>query len=268
MAERRVTWAVVRRIAEGLSDRDRAIVDDVARVRVLSGRQVERLHFTDLIGQHRDRTRRRALERLTALQLLTTLQRRIGGVRAGSAGQVFALGPAGQRLRALEAATELNGRAREPGTPTERFLAHNLVIAELYVSLREAADRGELTLTDFRAEPACWWRSSEGEWIRPDAVVVVGRGDIEDVWAIEVDQATESLPTLRRKLMVYLNLAASGEPGPRNGPLPRVLVSVPHERRLHDVRALVSNLPGPAEQLIATALHDRTVSSMYEVLKE
>src|SRR5262245_62962246 len=101
MAERRVTWAAVRRIAEGLSERDRAILADVARVRVLSGRQVERLHFADLAGQHRDRTRRRVLERLTALQLLTTLERRIGGVRAGSAGLVFALGAAGQRLLTL-----------------------------------------------------------------------------------------------------------------------------------------------------------------------
>jgi len=131
MGERRATWAAVGRIAEGLSDRDRAILADIARVRVLTGRQVERLHFARLEGAHRDRTRRRVLERLVDLGLLTPMERRIGGVRAGSAGLVFALGPAGQRLLALEAVSGLNGRARQPGTPTDRFLAHNLAVAEL-----------------------------------------------------------------------------------------------------------------------------------------
>ena len=119
MGERRATWAAVARIAEGLSERDKAIVRDVGLVRVLTGRQVERLHFSELEGVHRDRTRRRVLERLVALGLFTTLERRIGGVRAGSAGLVFALGPAGQRLLALDAREDF-GRGRQPGMPTER----------------------------------------------------------------------------------------------------------------------------------------------------
>ena len=48
MRERRLTWAAVGRIAEALSQRDRAILADVDRVRVLTGRQVERLHFAEL----------------------------------------------------------------------------------------------------------------------------------------------------------------------------------------------------------------------------
>src|SRR5262245_2204849 len=102
MGERRVTWAAVGQTAEGLGARDWAILTDVARLRVLTGRQIERLHFAQLGGMHRDRTRRRVLERLVALQLLATLERRIGGVRAGSAGLMYVLGPAGQRLLAMQ----------------------------------------------------------------------------------------------------------------------------------------------------------------------
>jgi hypothetical protein len=267
MGERRVTGAAVQRIAAGLSERDRAILADVARVRVLTGRQVERLHFVDLQGSHRDRTRRRVLERLASLQLLAPLERRIGGVRAGSAGLVFALGPAGQRLQALEADSD-PGRTRRPGTPTVRFMIHNLAVAELYVGLVEASRTGALTLVDYRAEPASWWRNGDGEWIRPDAFTVVSSGDVEDSWAIEVDQATESLPTLRRKLAAYLDLVTQEERGPDGGPLPRVLVTVPDERRLSTVRELVRSLPDPAEHLFATTTHSQAIKLVAQALKE
>jgi len=267
MRERRVTAASVARVAEGLGDRDRAILEDVGRVRMLTGKQVERLHFAELQGAHRDRTRRRVLERLVNLQLLDTLERRIGGARAGSAGLIYALGPAGQRLLSLET-NGLSGRARRPGTPTPRFMIHNLAVAELYVGLAESQRSGGLVLVDYRAEPACWWRDTEGEWIKPDAFVVVSAGDLEDHWAVEVDQATESLPTLRRKLKVYVDLAQNGERGPRGGPLPRVLVTVPNERRLAAARELARSLPDPAEQLFAVTVHGRAVTHIAEMLRE
>jgi len=264
---RRVTGARVAEIARDLSERDRAIVADVGRVRVLTGRQVERLHFAELSGRHRDRTRRRVLERLVGLELLTPLERRVGGHRAGSAGLVFALGPAGQRLLAIQD-NGTEGRIRRPGTPTPRFMIHNLAVAELYVSLVEAARTGAFTLTGFRAEPACWWRTSEDVWVKPDASVVMAAGDIEDHWNVEVDQATESLPTMRRKLKVYLDLVAGGERGPDGGELPRVLVTVPDEGRLGAVREVVRGLPGPAEELFAVVPEGRAVPHIREVLRE
>jgi hypothetical protein len=264
---RRVTGARVAGIARELSERDKAILDDVARVRVLTGRQVERLHFAELAGRHRDRTRRRVLERLVSLELLTPLERRIGGVRAGSAGLVFALGPAGQRLLAVQD-HGTGARVRRPGTPTPRFMIHNLAVAELYVGLVEAARGGGFTLTVFRAEPACWWRDGEGAWVKPDALVVVSSGEVEDSWAIEVDQATESLPTLRRKLKVYLDLVASGERGPDGGVLPRVLVTVPDAERLRAIQDVVRGLPEPAEELFAVVLEERAVAYIGEVLRE
>src|SRR5581483_1915418 len=40
---------------------------------------------------------------------------------------------------------------------------------QLYAGLVEAAHTKTLSLVRFDAEPACWWRDSEGEWIKPDA---------------------------------------------------------------------------------------------------
>src|SRR2546430_17438809 len=118
----RVTRMAVERIAASLGARDLAILADVRRVHVLTGRQVERLHFAELAGAYRDRTRRRVLARLVSLHLLTPPERRIGGVRAGSAGLVFALGPAGPRLRTVPSGEgrATSGRARPSGTPTNR----------------------------------------------------------------------------------------------------------------------------------------------------
>lgn len=268
MGERRATRAAVMKLAAELSDRDKAILSDVAKVRVLTGRQVERLHFAELAGMHRDRTRRRALERLVAAGLLTTLPRRVGGGRAGSAGLIVALGLHGQRLLSMSSVFDLPGRTRQPGVPTERFLAHTLAITELYVSLVEASRTDALTLNDFRAEPAAWWRNSDGEWVKPDALAVVSNGNVEDSWAIEVDRATESLPTLRRKLVAYLDLAKNDEHGPNRGPLPRVLVAVPDERRLTAVHDLIRSLPEPAEHLFALTTHEHAALSIVEVLRE
>lgn len=270
MREHRMTWAAAERIAEGLSERDQAIADTVTRVRVVTGRQLERLHFAGLQGMHRDRTRRRVLARLTDLQVLTTLDRRIGGARAGSAGLVFALGVVGQRLATLlphrDSATP--ERVRRPGTPTDRFLKHSLAVSELYVRLVELARHQHFTLAAFHAEPACWWQDSTGNWIKPDAYVCLETSDLTDSWAIEVDQATESPSTLRRKLSVYLQLVERGDTGPDGDVLPRVLITVPDERRRTIIHELIQELPDPAMRLFMVVLHADAARFMIEILRE
>src|SRR2546430_1078363 len=135
----RVTRAAVERVVAALSQRDREILADVTRVRVLTGRQIERLHFANLAGTHRDRKRRR--------------------------------GPA-------------------------------------------------------------------------------------------------RLPTLRRKVVGYLDLVERGEKGPDEEVLPRVLVSVPDKQRCRAVRQLVRGLPPPADELFVVTLHDLVVAKLGEVLRE
>src|SRR5207302_5513936 len=86
-------------LRQRLSERDLAILRSVADHRFLTARQVEALHFADHATQlAAARVCRRVLARLIDQRLLARLQRRFGGVRAGSASFVYALGPVGGRL--------------------------------------------------------------------------------------------------------------------------------------------------------------------------
>ncbi|WP_206443254.1 replication-relaxation family protein, partial [Candidatus Protofrankia californiensis] len=207
-------------------------------------RQVERLHFTDLAASSRPVMRRRVLARLVRLRLLVTLKRRIGGVRAGSAGLVYALDTAGQRLLA-----GTDKPSRRPWTPSARFLDHRLAGSELYVRLREAKRHGELEVLRFLTEPDSWQQTATLGLLKPDAYAVVASDSVEDAWWIEIDQGTESVPTLRRKLHVYLDAARAGHLGP-DGVLPRVLVAVNSEQRREAVEGLIARLPAPASALL------------------
>jgi len=155
-----------------------------------------------------------------------------------------------------------------PHTPTDRFLKHSLAVSEFYVQLVELARQQSFTLAGFQGEPACWWVDSAGSWIKPNAYVCLETTDVTDSWAVEVDQATESLPTLRRKLLVYLQLVERGEHGPDGEVLPRVLITVPDERRHAAVRELVEELPDPAERLFAVVVQQRAARFMAQMLRE
>lgn len=253
-----------------LSDRDRAILVDLARVRLLTGLQLTRLHFSSLSTSTRDRLRRRVMARLAGLGLVTTLERQIGGVHAGSAGLVYALTAAGQRAVALavaESGLNLPTRARAPWSPGLAFLKHTLTVSELYVRLVEAQRAGTLAVGEFLAEPAAWFSNGMGGVLKPDAYAVLRLRSVEDSWAIEVDKATESLATLRRKLLAYVDFAHAGQVGP-DGVTPRVLVTVPHQARLKAVHGLVADLPEPGEQLVSVVLESKAVIFMGEVLRE
>lgn len=265
-----ITAADVERVITTLSNRDRAILLDLARVRVLSGGQLTRLHFAGLALESRERTRRRVLARLVELQLAAALDRTVGGVRAGSAGHTYSLGIAGQRaLPLLDADGHIGrpaSRARAPWTPGSLFLAHSLAVAELYVSLRERERANELTLAHFAVESAAWHQDGHGGVIKPDAYVCVQRGAIEDSYWVEVDRATESLPTLRRKFLAYVDFARAGQLGP-DGIVPRVLITVPHDHRLTAVRDLVETLPAPGPQLILVSLHGQAARLVINILR-
>ncbi len=97
-----VTSARLAWLADQLGPRDLAILRVVALIGVASGRQLERLHFAGLTSSSAARQRQRVLRRLTSLGLLARLERRVGGARAGSAGYVYALNVAGQRLMATQ----------------------------------------------------------------------------------------------------------------------------------------------------------------------
>src|SRR5437667_2407194 len=177
------------RLTEDLSARDLAILTTVAELRLISSRQLERLHFAASDGASAliaARRARRSLERLVRDRLLLRLDRRIGGLRAGSASFIYAIAPAGQRLIADE------GPRRHFREPSALFVQHTLAVAELYVRLHEAAGGGyDLRLTaPIQPEPCCW-RTFSGPsgrpTVKPDLFVNLAAGEYEYRWFVEVD---------------------------------------------------------------------------------
>jgi hypothetical protein len=240
-------------VAEALTDREWLIVETMQTVKAATGHQLERLHF-DLLesdGSSASRHRRRVLNRLVDLQVLGRLERRIGGVRAGSAGFVYGLDILGGRLLAMH--HQSDSRWRRPFTPGLSFLQHRLAITELFVRLTEAGRSGSCELIEFGAEPDCW-RSFSGRGggrvlLKPDAYARVGSHGYEYLWFIEVDRAAESRPTLKVKCQRYVDYWLSGREDTRSSVFPAVVWLVPDERRVESLRVVVDQLPVDAQRL-------------------
>lgn len=230
-----VTEARVAELTERLSSTEQAVIETLDRVRLASALQLEALHFTGHGAPATlARRARRTLARLVGLRILARLERRVGGVRAGSAGFVYALDVAGQRV--ASACGPAGGRRiRRPWTPAVPFVAHALAVTDLYVGLHRSAAAEEIQLLAFDAEPLCW-RTFTGlgggqARLKPDAFVRIAAGDHEHFSFVEVDRATHSAPALGRKLAVYRRYLASGREQARFGLFPRVVIAVPDEAR-------------------------------------
>lgn len=247
---KRLTQQRLLNIGETLAVKERELLRGVARLGlvthlqagVLLGRDVH----SDATSASRARVVRARLQHLTDLGLLARLQRRIGGLRAGSAGYVYYLGPAGQRLVAYWQGRGLvRGRYRpEPGS---RHVRHRLAVAQLYVEALQAAERGELDLLAFDAEPDCWREHADAfagrHLLKPDAFVRIGLGAYEDRFFIEVDLGTESRSVIARKLRAYLAYYLSGIEQTEHGVFPRVLLLTHSEERKRVLAGLCSLLP-------------------------
>ena len=189
------------RLRDRLADRDLSILRSVEEFRLLTAPQIETLHFIDhATPLTAARSARRVLERLTRDRVLARLERRIGGVRAGSASYVYAVGPAGHRLLHDDATR----RWREP---SETFVAHTLDVANLVITVMSAARAGKTTLVEYQTEPACWRdfpRPMAGlQTLKPDLFMATATVDAELRWFIEVDLGTESGAAIVRKCRTY-----------------------------------------------------------------
>lgn len=251
---RQVAW-----LTERLSERDWAVLEAVNRLHLATGFQLDRLCFAALTGRSRTVTRSLVLSRLTKWRVLHRLPRRVGGAKRGSSVAIYGLGIAGQRLLAERHKTDLSpSRIRSARMPSERFIRHILAVSELYVELTEAERNGLLILREFRAEPHSWWPDGQGTWLKPDAYVVTSNGRVDQLWWVEVDRATESIPALMRQLRKYVDFVNRGGLGPRRT-VPRVLVSVPTEQHRQEVRRAARRLPTPADELCTVVTRAESV---------
>jgi hypothetical protein len=256
----RTTASRLVRLDASLTTRDRAVLTSLAELRLASTRQLERLHFTASTPMANARACRRLLARLAGEGLVSPLSRRVGGVRAGSAGYVWSLGTAGQRL-VTKSGPAGGGTIRRPWTPSLPFVAHRLAITELAVRLHEAERRGALELVSFVAEPDCWRRYTGPHGasanLKPDACVVMGDGQYEDTWFVEVDMGTESPQVIIRKRDAYLAYFRSGREQKTTGVFPWVIFLVPEEHRRRSLeRALGSPRPGEPDMFVVALTED------------
>lgn len=260
-ARTQVTEACVAALAERLTPTEQAVIETLDRVRLATAPQLERLHFAGEGSPHTvARRTRRTLTRLVRLRILARLNRRIGGVKAGSAGYVYALDVAGQRL--ASACGPAGGlRLRRPWTPGGPFIGHALAVTELYVRLREAERAGLLELLAFDAEPQCWRRfvgvGGAGVTLKPDGFVRLGVGEYERFYFIEVDRATQSGPTIARKLAVYRRYFQTGREQERFGVFPKVLLLVPSETRKSALVDVAARQPAASWPLWQIARYDK-----------
>ena len=251
MRRRYATSARAQQIEAQLTDRDQAIIHILGEVTVASSVQLERLHFDTLKPSSRTRQRNAVLKRLTKQGVLARLPRRIGGVRAGSSGHIYALDILGQKLVGRT-------KTRRPPNAGWPYLAHALAVTDVLVQATEAQRLGQLNLTRFVSEPRCWNLIEGQQPLRPDAVISVRPtiGNWIDHWAVEVDRATERPVRIRRKLLTYLEAFNTGSTLHGTAVFPKILFSVPDEDRLHEVLRVVDKLPFDATELVVPVLHD------------
>jgi Replication-relaxation len=200
-AQARLKSGEVDIVASELSERDRAILASFRTVQLLTGEHIERLHCKDLSELSRARRRRDILNRLVRLRILDKLPRRVGGIRAGSAGSVFGLGVIGERL------ITIGRRSRWRGGIA--LVSHTLGVSEVFVRVKEVEAQGDIQNVSFVNEPQCW-QTIEGDdalsdsWLlKPDALLSFERSGEMQNWFVEVDRGTESASTLRKKMTTY-----------------------------------------------------------------
>lgn len=244
-----------RRVAGRLTARDLAILESLRDVRLMTGSMIARLHVTASTPTTRGRKTRAVMQRLTSFDLVVQLHRRIGGVRAGSDGQIYGLSGLGHAVLDLEADRARRHRLREP---SPLFQDHLLAVAELYTQLVEAARAGQMELLEFSAEPSCWrsftGQGAESVVLKPDAFVRLVTGGYELSAFVEVDLVTENLTRIAAKLGLYIRYWHDGTEQHRHGVFPRVWWLVPDTVRRDALARQVGRLPDDEQALFAVGL--------------
>lgn len=239
-------------LSQTLTERDWKVLKSVNQLRLMTARQIERLHFWDLKEASRPVVRRRVLKRLSDAHVIIALPRRIGGNQRGSQQAMFALDAAGAQL--LEQRENYkNPQPRNLTVPGALYYQHRIAVSEIFVRLQEMvrATQELLWVDEYQAEPECWWpyeyaepeRGRDGrpeKFVKPDAYL---RADLRDaVWEhfwIEVDRGTESIGRVREKVELYAKISQDYRARKPHGNMPTILIITTTERRRDSLRKAI-----------------------------
>lgn len=262
MSATRIGRVEIQQLAARLSDRDWEIMRFVHQHRYATTTQIRRRFFTNHVSTSAaTRACIRVLDRLLAQRVLTRLERRIGGVRHGSAAFVWGLDIIGDRLTRAE-----NGARRRVHEPSLSFLAHTLAIVESHVQLHEAASDGAFRLNAVEVETEAWRPyvapSGAKSILKPDLMVTLGSDDYDDNWYLEIDLGTESLPVLLRKSRAYEDYRRTGRAQAEHGVFPRVLWVLPTHARVARLKAAIAAEPGLPDRLFTCIIAEDLIDTM------
>ena len=225
--------------------RDMEILRLIREHRFLTTKQIQRLLFSDHASTGAAiRACIRVMTRLELRALIFKLSRQIGGIHAGSGSYIWGIDDAGDRLLRAESVAKDSKRQRT-FDPSPLFLAHTLAVAETRVMLTEAAHRAELELVEVTTEPANWrtfvGRGGTTQTLKPDLHTVTALGAFEDHWFIEIDNGTESLPTVINKCQIYQRYFESGREQKASGVFPKVIWLMMDARRRSNLLAAIES---------------------------
>lgn len=249
-----MSQAQLLRLADELSERRWELLRAVAALRLVTGGQLRRRFYGP--GPSAARLARLDLAWMHDRRLLHRLARRVGGVRAGSTGFVYALNGVGQRLLELERGEGLR-RGSSRYEPTTGFVNHALAVSEIWVGLHEYLSdpwTGEPeTEIDFQIEPASWRRYLDAlgsrAVLKPDAELEITRRDYVDHLWIEVDRATERRPALQRKLSTYVSYFHTGQEQASIGVFPLTVWLTTTDTRVAVINEVIAGFAPEDRQL-------------------
>lgn len=229
----RVSKKQLLEIDSRLGARDRQLLGAVQKYRYLMTGQVQRLLFTDATNPSAGlRAASRTLKKLSELGLVSSLSRRIGGVRAGSSSLIWYLTHAGERL--LRLSSNETHPIRRFFEPSPHYLAHSLAVAESAIQLIEICREHEPEIASLQLEPECWRAYTNvgvSLSLKPDLYVSVVTKEYEDHYFLEIDLDTESPAKVIEKCRRYHDYYRSGLEQEESGMFPLTVWIVPDVTR-------------------------------------
>lgn len=262
MTSPRINRRDLQRLERQLSERDWTIVQFLKQHRYATTSQLRRMVFREHASQSAaTRACVRVLDRLLTQRILTRLERRVGGVRHGSASFVWCLDVIGDRLT-----RDQHQARRRHHEPSFAFLTHTLAVTDIRVQLAEAASTGTFDLTTVQVETEAWRAyvapGGAQRILKPDLMVTVSSNAYDDHWYLEVDLGTESLPVLLRKCATYDDYRRTGRPQTEHGVVPRVLWLLPTPGRVARLTAAIAADPKLPDRLFTCIMTDGLISTL------
>lgn len=219
-----------------LSTNEAQILKFLLKAKYVTTKQLARLHFTDSVNDATSLRRANlATKKLNEGGYIKHLNRRIGGVRAGSGSFVWTISTKGlkwlKHFKPSVAVTRQNYYE-----PTWHHLEHTLAISEIFVQLTKLKNKHLVqSIDNFQFEPNCWrgWLDNHaGRMIlKPDCYIEISLDNYLYNYFIEVDKNTESLARVINKSKQYIRYYNLNIEQKNTGVFPLVLWVVPDEKR-------------------------------------